>query len=113
MSKKKQTQTPLTRWRYFTKTLYHNASATGEFTYDKVVYIKDESLRDAEQRSQRLNYVMLMGMILMYLLTSRFQTAWIIVAYMVLVIVLQPARVFLLPKDITAHLTDSGRRTRS
>ena len=38
MGKKKEQYCPLTRWRYFTKTLYHDPSATGEFTYDGVVY---------------------------------------------------------------------------
>lgn len=112
MSKKKEQYIPLNRWRYFTKTLYHNASAAAEFTYDNVIYVKDEELQNAEQRSQRLNYVMLFGLILMYLLSSRFQTAWIIVGYMILVLALQPIRVFLLPKDIHAHLIDSGRRER-
>ena len=32
MGKKKEQYCPLTRWRYFTKTLYHEPSATGEFT---------------------------------------------------------------------------------
>ena len=36
MGKKKEQYCPLTRWRYFTKTLYHDPSATGEFTYDGV-----------------------------------------------------------------------------
>ena len=29
MGKKKEQYCPLTRWRYFTKTLYHDPSATG------------------------------------------------------------------------------------
>ena len=43
MGKKKEQYCPLTRWRYFTKTLYHDPSATGEFTYDGVVYRKSEA----------------------------------------------------------------------
>lgn len=38
MGKKKEQYCPLTRWQYFTKTLYHDPSSTGEFTYDGVVY---------------------------------------------------------------------------
>ena len=45
MGKKKEQYCPLTRWRYFTKTLYHDPSATGEFTYDGVVYRKSAPCR--------------------------------------------------------------------
>ena len=31
MGKKKEQYCPLTRWQYFTKTLYHDPSSTGEF----------------------------------------------------------------------------------
>ena len=30
MGKKKEQYCPLTRWQYFTKTLYHDPSSTGE-----------------------------------------------------------------------------------
>ena len=36
---------PLTRWQYFTKTLYQNAAAKNLFVYNKVIYEKDEALR--------------------------------------------------------------------
>ena len=54
MGKKKEQYCPLTRWRYFTKTLYHDPSATGEFTYDGVVYRKSEALQTVESRNSRL-----------------------------------------------------------
>ena len=48
MSKKKEMYAPLTRWHYFTKTLYHDPSKTQEFEYDGVIYLKSEELRDIE-----------------------------------------------------------------
>ena len=53
MSKKntgKAPALPLTRWRYFCKTLYSNAAAKGEFSYEGVTYLKDEELRAIEER---------------------------------------------------------------
>ena len=32
--KKKNKEKPLTRWVYFTKTLYHDPASTTEFTYE-------------------------------------------------------------------------------
>ena len=40
MGKKKEMYAPLTRWQYFTKTLYHDPSRTNEFEYDGVIYLK-------------------------------------------------------------------------
>ena len=54
MGKKKEQYCPLTRWRYFTKTLYHDPSATGEFSYDGVVYRKSEALQAVESRCLRV-----------------------------------------------------------
>ena len=54
MGKKKEQYCPLTRWQYFTKTLYHDPSSTGEFTYDGVVYRKSEALQTVESRNSRL-----------------------------------------------------------
>ena len=73
MGKMKEMYAPLTRWQYFTKTLYHDPSKTQEFEYDGVIYLKSQELQDIEERNARVNWV-------------------------------------LLPKDIKAHLTDSGRR---
>lgn len=51
MSKKKEMYAPLTRWQYFTKTLYHDPSKTQEFEYDGVIYLKSQELRDIEERT--------------------------------------------------------------
>ena len=40
--KKKGFERPLTRWVYFTKTLYHDPASTTEFTYEKKIYVKSE-----------------------------------------------------------------------
>lgn len=103
---------PLTRWQYFTKNLYVNAAKEQYFTYNKVIYEKSEELQDIEQRSNRINYGLVLLLILMFLLTSRVQQVYIVVAYLVLVIAGQIYRLLLLPKDITKHLTDTHRRER-
>ena len=112
MSKKKEAIVPLNRWEYFFRTLYHNAAATGEFCYNKVIYHKSEELQAIEQRSSRINYGMILLLILMFLLTSRYHNVLIVLIYLVLVIVGQIVRYTMLPRDITAHLTDTGRRER-
>lgn len=45
----REAMVPLTRWQYFTKTLYHNAAAKTRFVYNKVVYEKDETLQKIER----------------------------------------------------------------
>lgn len=112
MSKKKEKLAPLTRWQYFFKALYYNAAATTEFTYNKHIYRKSEELQTIEQQSARINYVLLLALIVMFMLTSRYQNVWAVVVYFLLVIVGQLIRYFMLPKDIQAHLTDTGRRAR-
>jgi len=112
MSKKKEKLVPLTRWQYFFKALYYNAAATTEFTYNKHIYRKSEELQAIEQQSARINYVLLLALIVMFMLTSRYQNVWAVVVYFLLVIVGQLIRYFMLPKDIQAHLTDTGRRAR-
>lgn len=103
---------PLTRWQYFVKNLYTNAARERLFVYNKVVYEKSEELQDIEQRSSRVNYGLILLLIIMFLLTSRFQQVYIVVAYLVLVIAGQAYRLLMLPKDISAHLTDTHRRER-
>ncbi len=112
MSKKKESALPLTRSRYFFKALYHNAAASPEFAYEKKIYIKSRELRDIEQRSARINYLLLLALILMFLLTSRYQNIWIVVIYLLAVVAGQAVRYAMLPRNITDHLTDSGRMER-
>lgn len=112
MSKKKETVVPLTRWQYFFKALYHNAAATTEFTFNKHIYRKSDELQAIEQQSARINYVLILALIVMFMITSRYQNVWAVVIYFLLVIVGQIIRYFMLPKDIKAHLTDTGRRAR-
>ncbi|MBQ6116999.1 MAG: hypothetical protein IJL08_06720 [Oscillospiraceae bacterium] len=112
MSKKKEAILPLTRWQYFFKVLYHNAAATTEFTYNKVIYSKSKELQEIERRSGRINSVMLLLLIAMFLLTSYFHNVWFVLIYLVVVTAGQVVRYLMLPKDIASHLTDTGRRTR-
>ena len=113
MSKKKKEQLlPLTRWQYFFKVLYYNAAETTEFTYNQVIYRKSEELQEIEQRSQKIHVLLLVLLMAMFVLVSRIHNIWIVIAYMVLVTIGEIVRYCMLPKDIKAHLTDTGRRAR-
>lgn len=113
MSKKRrEAQLKLTRWQYFTKNLYNNTANKSRFPYNKVVYEKSEELMEIETRSSRINAMLLLALVAMFLLTSRVQSVWIVVAYLVLVVIGQVCRLLMLPKDIKAHLHDSGFRER-
>ena len=99
MGKKKEQYCPLTRWQYFTKTLYHDPSSTGEFTYDGVVYRKSEALQTVESL-----------MFLAFVLATYFRSAMPLAAGILLIVAGQALRLSRLPKDILSHLTDTGRR---
>ena len=60
--KKKSPERPLTRWVYFTKTLYHDPAATTEFTYGKTIYIKSEELQAIEADNKRINTLLLLAL---------------------------------------------------
>ena len=106
----REAKVKLTRWQYFVKTHYHNASITSEFSYNKVIYTKSQELQDIERRSQKINMILVFLLFAMFLLATRYEQVWIVVAYFVIVVAAQVYRVFLLPKDIKAHLHDTGRR---
>ena len=121
MGKKKEQYCPLTRWRYFAKTLYHDPSATGEFTYDGVVYRKSEALQAVESRLEGLtlavesrNSRLQMGLVglmfLAFVLATYFRSAMPLAAGILLIVAGQALRLSRLPKDILSHLTDTGRR---
>ena len=123
MGKKKEQYCPLTRWQYFTKTLYHDPSATGEFTYDGVVYRKSEALQTVESRNSRLQMGLVGLMFLAFVLATYFRSAVVIgvwvfaepftakgAAGILLIVAGQALRLSRLPKDILSHLTDTGRR---
>jgi len=112
MSKKKEQILPLTRWQYFFKVLYYNAAATTEFTYNRVIYRKSEELQEIEQRSAKIHYLLLVLLMVMFATTARFHNIFIFIGYIVLVIAGEIVRYCMLPKDIKAHLTDTGRRAR-
>lgn len=104
----REAMVPLTRWQYFTKTLYHNAAAKTLFVYNKVVYEKDEALQQIEEVNGRINMVLL----LMFFTASSMKNIWVIVAGMAVIVAGELVRLLRLPKDIKAHLTDTGRRER-
>ena len=51
----REAMVPLSRWQYFTKTMYHNAAEKSQFVYNKVIYEKDEALRQIEEGNGRIN----------------------------------------------------------
>ena len=108
----REAMVPLTRWQYFTKTLYHNAAAKTLFVYNKVVYEKDEALQKIEEGNGRINMGLLLVLLAMFLTASTVQNIYIIVAGMVVIAAGELVRLLRLPKDITAHLTDTGMRER-
>ena len=112
MGKKKEMYAPLTRWQYFPKTLYHDPSRTNEFEYDGVIYLKSEELRDIEYANARVNWVLLLVLCAMFLTAVKWQNIVVIAVGMVVIVAGELYRMSRLPKDIKAHLTDSGRRKR-
>ena len=108
----REAMVPLTRWQYFTKTLYHNAAAKTRFVYNKVVYEKDEALQKIEEGNGRINMGLLLVLLAMFLTASTVQNIYIIVAGMVVIAAGELVRLLRLPKDITAHLSDTGLRER-
>lgn len=111
-TKKKKYVKPLTRWVYFTKTLYHDPASTMEFTYEKTIYLKSEELQQKEQDNKRINTVLLLGLFLMFGLAGYFQNVVLVLIYLLMVVVGQALRLLNLPKDVMSHLTDTGRRKR-
>ncbi len=108
----REAMVPLTRWQYFTKTLYHNAAAKTQFVYNKVIYDKDETLRQIEEGNGRINMGLLLVLLAMFFTASTKKNIAIIVAGMAVIVAGEIVRLLRLPKDITAHLTDTGRRER-
>lgn len=111
-NKKKKAAIYLTRWQYFTKTLYHDSAATAEFTYEKVIFLKSEELQQKEADNKRINTLLILALFAMFALSAKFQIVWILLLYFVIVIVGQMLRFLNLPKNIMDHLEDSGRRKR-
>ena len=103
MGKKKEQYCPLTRWRYFTKTL---------FVYNKVIYEKAEALQQTEEVNGRINMVLLLVLLGMFFTASTTKNIYVIVAGMAVIVAGELVRLLRLPKDIKAHLTDTGRRER-
>ena len=110
--KKKSAERPLTRWVYFTKTLYHDPASTTEFTYGKTIYAKSEKLQQIEADNKRINTLLLLALFVMFYIGAQFQNMIVFLLYLILVVAGQGLRILHLPKDITAHLTDTGRRKR-
>lgn len=112
MSSKRESVVPLTRWQYFTKTLYHDPAAKTEFAYNKVIYLKSDELQAVEEGNRRINGLLLVVLCLMFLTAVKWQNIYIIVAGMIAIVAGEAVRLLRLPRDICAHLTDSGRRER-
>lgn len=103
---------PLTRWQYFTKNLYRNAANETSFTYNKVIYQKSKLLQAVDQRSNRVNAVLLLLLLAMFLLAERYHNIVIVVIYLAVAVAGEAIRFFMLPENITEHLEDTGYRER-
>ena len=112
MSKKKQATNPLTRWRYFTETLYKDPTELAEFEYNHVIYLKSDELMEIEDGNKKINWLLLIVLFATFAISAKFQNIWIIAAYLIVAVAGEIWRWQRLPKDIMAHLTDSGRRKR-
>ena len=108
----REAKVPLTRWQYFVKNLYQNSANSANFVYNKVIYQKSEELQKIDYKSQRVNLVLVLLLILLFAITSKYHNVIFVVIYLLAVIVGQAVRLFMLPKDIKAHLTDNGYRER-
>ena len=108
----REAKVPLTRWQYFVKNLYQNSANSGKFVYNKIIYDKSEELQTIDYKSQRINLALVLLLVVLFLVTSRYQNILFVVLYLIAVIVGQAVRLFMLPKDIKAHLTDNGYRER-
>ena len=106
----REAMVPLSRWQYFTKTMYHNAAEKSQFVYNKVIYEKDEALRQTEEVNGRISMALLLVLLVMFFSASTLKNIWVIVAGMAVIVAGETVRLVRLPKDITAHLTDTGRR---
>lgn len=108
----REAKVPLTRWQYFVKNLYQNSANSGKFIYNKIIYNKSEELQAIDYKSQRINLLLVLLLVVLFLVTSKYRNIAFVVGYLVAVIAGQIVRLFMLPKDIKAHLTDSGYRER-
>ena len=82
----REAMVPLTRWQYFSKTLYHNAAAKTLFVYNKVIYEKDEALRQTEEVNGRINMALLLVLLVMFFSASTLKNIWVIVAGMAVIV---------------------------
>ena len=108
----REAKVPLTRWQYFVKNLYQNSANSGKFTYNKIIYDKSEELQAIDYKSQRINLILVLLLVLLFVVTSKYHNVIFVVLYLLAVMVGQAVRLFMLPKDIKAHLKDSGYRER-
>ena len=90
----------------------HNAAAKTLFVYNKVIYEKDEALQQIEEVNGRINMVLLLVLLVMFFTASTTKNIYVIVAGMAVIVAGELVRLLRLPKDIKAHLTDTGRRER-
>ena len=73
---------------------------------------KDEALQQIEEVNSRINMVLLLVLLVMFFTASTMRNIYIIVAGMAVIVAGEIVRLLRLPRDIKAHLTDTGRRER-
>ena len=77
-----------------------------------MIYLKSEELRRIEEGNRRINGALLVLLCLIFLTAIRWQNIFFVVGCMVAIVIGQAVRFLRLPRDIRAHLVDSGRRKR-
>ena len=77
-----------------------------------MIYFKSEELQDIEAGNRRIHGLLLVVLCLVFLSAIKWQNIYFVVACMVVIVAGEAVRLLRLPKDIRAHLTDSGRRKR-
>ena len=110
MGRKRERVAPLTRWQYFTKTLYTHPPSIPYFQYHIFIYFKSEELQRIEAGNRRIHGLLLVILCLVFLSAIRWQNIYFVVACMAIIVAGEAVRLLRLPKDIRAHLTDTGRR---
>ena len=102
---KKEQYYSLTRWRYFVKSLYGDVAKSGKFDFQGERYYKDDALLEIEDKSNRLHLFLVVLMMALIFCAIQFQRSWLLGLALVLIVAGEIVRIFMLPRDIKAHLT--------
>ena len=77
-----------------------------------IILIRPVCVQQVEAVNGRINMVLLLVLLAMFFTAGTTKNIYVIVAGMAVIVAGEVVRLCRLPKDITAHLTDTGRRER-